>query len=596
MSSFLFDSQRQQLQSEFSKPILEPNPSSLIPQNVALLLKSNRNKKLEEMCYKLINFKLEINNAILQNKNLPFSIPHHKFRYSIYNELEIMLTQCSYFISSSAINEKINETYKWFKDKMKLYFTLSSIQHKSYADKNEKHIIPNEEETKQEQDDEEERQLHRTKFTHGFNIKLYKVKKIKASDNSNSNRGNQSNSSRKNDQDVNFKKGVFNYSLQNTNNFYVKKRERCTCVKSMDDKVVDKKQDKEEVFDPDKDLKGSYCYAKPKFTVSRASLEQRMIREKQKEIQEKRSLEQIKMAVDSFGEKRGMFKGNQLKSYEIKKVAKYYQDKLDIEHEEALKLYCKPQENEEEENEEKENNEHDKHKEIINQHQEKEIIKEKPKPKIDVSNVKNISPTTKLLSPSSNETTVTIRMKLTRDKALHELVNKKYETNNYDELPPDAFYVKASTNPIFSARLRLMNFEYENAENTHSSKNRLSSLYINIYNTNSKKELRKSQSTKEYIINSIENGNYNLLDLRRSFSITKLDETQNVNKYHLDKGKHVDRTALRNAFINPEDSFAYPRYYLPSTQGDGLLTKPNEKENKDGKKKKKKVNTSQESV
>ena len=42
------------------------------------------------------------------------------------------------------------------------------------------------------------------------------------------------------------------------------------------------------------------------------------------------------MAVDSFGEKRGMFKGNQLKSYEIKKVAKYYQDKLDIEHEEAL--------------------------------------------------------------------------------------------------------------------------------------------------------------------------------------------------------------------------------------------------------------------
>ena len=78
MSSFLFDSQRQQLQSEFSKPILEPNPSSLIPQNVALLLKSNRNKKLEEMCYKLINFKLEINNAILQNKNLPFSIPHHK--------------------------------------------------------------------------------------------------------------------------------------------------------------------------------------------------------------------------------------------------------------------------------------------------------------------------------------------------------------------------------------------------------------------------------------------------------------------------------------------------------------------------------------
>ena len=594
MSSFLFDSQQQQ-QSEFSKPILEPNPSSLIPQNVALLLKSNRNKKLEEMCYKLINFKLEINNAILQKKNLPLSIPHHRFRYSIYNELEIMLTQCSYFISSTAINEKINETYKWFKDKMKHYFTLSSIQHKSYTDKNEKHIIPNEEETKQEQDDEEERQLHRTKFTHGFNIKLYKVKKIKVSDNSHSNGGNQSNSSRKDDQDVNFKKGIFNYSLQNTNNFYVKKRERCTCVKSMDDKAVNKKQDKEEVFEPSKDLKGSYCYAKPKFTVSRASLEQRMIREKQKEIQEKRSLEQIQMAVDSFGEKRGLFKGNQLKSFEIKKVAKYYQDKLDIEHEEALRLYCKPQEEEEEEHEQKENNEQDKSKVITNK-QQKQVIKEKPKPKIDDSNVKNISSTSKLLLPSSNETTVTIRMKLPRDKALHELVNTKYETNNYDELPPDAFYVKVSTNSIFSARLRLMNFEYENAKNTHSSKNRLSSLYINVYNTNNQKELRKSQSTKEYIANSIENGNYNLLDLRRSFSITKLDETKNVNKYHLDKGKYVDKTSLKNAFINPEDSFAYPRYYLPSTQGDGLLTKPNEKENKEGKKKKKKETTSQESV
>ena len=148
MSSLIVNNHKEETQQQLPKSALHPNPSSLIPQSVVMLLKNNRNKKLEEMCYKLINFKLEINEAIIKRRNIPLSIPHHTFRTSIYNELEIMLTQCSHFVSPIAVTEKINETYKWFKDKMNDYFSLSAIKHETSLDKRESYSMPKEEEIK----------------------------------------------------------------------------------------------------------------------------------------------------------------------------------------------------------------------------------------------------------------------------------------------------------------------------------------------------------------------------------------------------------------------------------------------------------------
>ena len=323
----------------------------------------------------------------------------------------------------------------------------------------------------------------------------------------------------------------------------------------------------EDIFEPEKDIKASYCYHKPVYSVSKATLEQRIIKEKEKEIQEKRSLEQMRVAMDSYGEKRGLYKGNQLKTSEMKTIAKYYQNEL---HKRTMKCYYDMLQ----ENENKVNN----------------IALPKTDLKVNVSNIKNISYNTNLINPSINETQVTINLKLPRETALQNLLNAKYENNNYDNLPSDAFYIKASTNSIFASRLRLMNFEYESAKNTHAPKNRLSSLYINIYNTNNNKNvIRHSHSTKEHINNSFGNGGGNFLQLRKSLSTIKLNESYNFNKYQLHKGRSLNRSVLSNAFVNPEDSVLYPKYYLPSTQGEGLLTRSHEKEGgKEGNKKKRK--------
>ena len=137
-----------------------------------------------------------------------------------------------------------------------------------------------------------------------------------------------------------------------------------------------------------------------------------------------------------------------------------------------------------------------------------------------------------------------------------------------------------------------MNFEYESTKHRRSSKNRLSLLYTNIYNTNTinnRHEIRNSNSIKAYINNSINNGNGNFLQLRRSLSSMKLNDSYNLSKYHLGKDKSLNRSAIYSAFINPDDSFVYPKYYLPSTQGEGLLTRSPEKDGgKEGIKRKRK--------
>ena len=567
MSSLIVNNHKKEIQLHLPNSDDNSNQSSLIPQNVILLLQNTRNKQLEEMCYKLINFKHEINDAINNNQNIPLSIPHYAFRSAMFNELEIILTQCSYLNSSDAVSEKINETYKWFKDKMKKYFSISSIKHKSALDKYELHsmMLKEEEIKKALNNDNEDKQIHRTKYKNGFNIKLYKVKKIKLNDNKNNHKENRSKSLLHYEiQNESFKKGLHNYSINDINKAYVKKNEKNSLHSNNDDDF------KEEIFEPDKDIKASYSYCKPTFNVSQASIEQRIIKEKQKQIQEKRSLEQMRIAMDSYGEKRGLYKGNQLKSSEMKKVAKYYQHKL---HKQTMKRSYML----EEDNENKVHN----------------ISLPQTDSKVNVSNMKNISVNTYIINPSINETQVTINLKLQRESSLPNLLNTKYENNNYENIPSDAFYIKASTNSIFASRLRLMNFEYESTKHRRSSKNRLSLLYTNIYNTNNngnnRHEIRNSNSTKAYISNSIGNGNGNFLQLRRSLSSMKLNDSYNLGKYHLGKDKSLNRSAIYSAFINPDDSFVYPKYYLPSTQGEGLLTRSPEKDGgKEGIKQKRK--------
>ena len=168
------------------------------------------------------------------------------------------------------------------------------------------------------------------------------------------------------------------------------------------------------------ELKSSYSYAEPKFTFSQAVIESKIIKEKQKALANKRTEEEIKEAINEFGEKRAMFKGNREKNYVIKEILNSYSTKK---HESNTELNRSlPQ--------------------LITAKEKNALFK-----KVLMSRVKNINKDTLQVNKSSNEIKVNLNMKLKHYISRHKILR-----NLQTEHPNDTMIAHISSDSLLKVK------------------------------------------------------------------------------------------------------------------------------------------------
>lgn len=553
--------------------------TTFIPDQIISLLTNEQNYRLEELCFRLVNQKIEVEKSI--NNNTP--IQHQSFKNNLYKELETLLFQVAYLDNRMERNQKIESVYKWYKDKMKYYLSLASMKIKTYADKNEKIEIPKEEKEPPNINDEISALHHRTNFAKGFNLKLYKLKRIRVK--------------KKEKQAIprNLipkQKPKDYYKSENYNNKIPTAKQSVTPSPNIITTNITSTAPT-----TNRELKSSYSYGMPQFTFSQANVESTIIAAKQRELALKRTQEEITEAINDFGTKRALFKGIKQKKYDTKEVIRYY-SLLNQENIHNMKE-CEEEKTSVSQNifskQKEENDNINIHNHIIHRCK-SQIITAKDKEnvfsKVIIDKVRNISidDKTKIVK-SKKETNVTINLKQNHNLSRQKLLQNK--SMNIDDYPSDSIMARISIDSLFKARLGYK--KLDNLSNRSSCE--ISSININdnnkhlsAYDMNNCKLFEKlDNSVRSQSNNSINTGNNIIRDKLRNCSSDYLNLRQTMQSFQINnvinlkksmkKSKKVNRSCLVDAFVNPSRNTFYPKYYLPIT-GSGLLSKPIEIETK----------------
>ena len=252
----------------------------------------------------------------------------------------------------------------------------------------------------------------------------------------------------------------------------------------------------DEIILPNQELRTSYSCYLPKFSLSQAKIEKNIFEQKQLSIAEKRNLEEIKCALNQFGEQKSMNISNINKQYEYKKLNKKYKNN-----------------NEQFLNENKINNDiYNEDQLIINSpieksktikmnltnqfkniskfsrgcselitKNEKSLIK---KPKVEINNIKNIENVSKEIFPSLGERILNINLRLSKSKSFNEIL--KYHKKNSETIPNDSLIQFTSNDSILYKRHlynKLLNVnEISNIKELNRKKQNLSSFDLSNQN------------------------------------------------------------------------------------------------------------------
>ena len=572
--------EEKEAQINYSQEDKDKIGKNYIQEHIFDLLTKEPSRKLEELCFSIVNYKVEVEKFINENKPIQYS----SFKQNLYKELESLLCQASYMESKDDRNEKIEKIHKWYKDKMKYYLSLAKIEEKTYYDKNEHPKVLKEEKKVDDTDEEISAINHRTNFAKGFNLKLYRVKKIRVK---------------------NKKKIVTKQKINASKLDYYKNEEGKNPIakkKEKEQKLIEKQKSPNmstlstglNSKSSKRELKSSYSYAEPKFTFSQGVIEAQIIKEKQKALARKRTEEEIKEAINDFGAKRALFKGNREKNYAIK---------------EMIELYSTKNKQEKESKEEETFNSINstiinrkssvlnttgipdslKQKKLNRSRSQAITAKDKEMcfQKVIVSNVKNINKDTLQVKKSIKEVNVTINMKLknyiSRQKIFTE---RNWQT---EEHPSDTLMAHISIDSLFKVKVgfnKLCHVKEKRVIDTNGKSKRLSA-YDNrnyklfsrrvkeseddAYSNNSSQNNSTTLGSSEYVKKHFRNSSMDFLNLRQTMQCFQMKEVMSLKKTI--KKDRLNRSCLIDAFVNPSTNTFYPKYYLPFT-GSGLLSKP----------------------
>ena len=564
------------------------NQEILFPTQINFLMNNNYNNKIEEMVSNLTKYKTDIQEKIKYNK----IIPHYKFRKTIFKHIELILLQIGEIEDNEKRKEQIDKLYKWYKNKMNFYYTLSRMNKRSYYKKDEYVYDTKYDSINDKKDEDSDDEInHRTKITykkiHYYinEFRKHQIKIKKSKKNINNSVEVKTQPRNKNFRNILFKNNS-DLSRYFTKKIDIKKSE----LKHFDSKI------------PKYEIKSSYSIERPEYNISTLKIEKGINNLKNKIISEKNSQVEIKKIIEDFGKKRAMYKSNLNKRHEIKNILKEYKSLQYSLNDEINKGSNT--------NKESEKDKSDKEKRRIS--------------KINLNNVKNISSDNLLITslPISHNINNNINFNekrnfkflkkkiliknkeendISKNEKNEEEINKEEKIINiHCEFPKiksseallstkidqnDSIMKSITNNPIYNSKRKIIklcsvndrsNKNIENIENTNNIFSLSNTKYMSCNNFNDINELYNANNRHEYakknLSVSIDN---NYLRIKRGFDIFKRNEYLKLAKLIKDN-EHDDtlnKTALFHAFIDPKISVIYSNYFLPKYNGNDLLEK-----------------------
>ena len=569
-----------------------------------LLGYESNNKNLLYLITELQNYNKEVSSSINTHQSIDFK----SFKEKIIGSLEKLLIEISDCKSSSIRKERIDNIYNWYIKKKTYYFSISSIKTKSYYEKGE---VPDKELTIAEnnKEDNEEEVEHRENFNVKGLLNEYKIKKIKIDprktiyaykDNKRKEDTTKELSMNRDSMttfNLQSSKSTF-YSSKNSLSFYAKKTNPNQTFIERHEKEKQKEENKS--ISPIKEVKSSYSFNRPQYNFHLLNVEKTVMSVKNQMLNDKRTQEEIKHALNEFGNKRALFKGNLNKKNEIKQLVDYYTTK---------KPHTK-----------KKDEFHPIAPKSLNRFSSSNILVQtnslaqsqikrsysqymtplnKTKEKVLTKHPNNVLKRVYIDNDIENEKSYSIPMRLSLSQSREELM--KHHRDNY-EFPSDMMQMCRVQDPILKIRMEqkellkvkeidnyhpgysvqynplspydLKNLnQYQSAKNTspmngQSKENTLCNTGYNFAKNNFTK-LKNDFLSLRKTIGSFHMNEYH--NIRRSVD-TMRKRNQNMNN---NDSISINKSSLLNAFVSPRDEVNYPQCFLPRS-GSGLLLKPDD--------------------
>ncbi len=293
-------------------------------------------RELNILCEEIIDFYKK--KQTMLDEHLPIEKEKPKFLYQISQKTERLLIEAIYMENKENQKMKIRKIYNWYFENLKRNKDLRKI-----TERTEKDWFQEEEEEppKEEPEKLEDIKKHRS-YIGGFDsakkrLTEYRTKKI-----NNSKKVNQISFQ---DENINFYGKAFGYNTMtnfksikdmNTPN-YIATSQQSTKYGTF----YNKGKSKPEIntgtdwfsktgLDFKKEIKESYSYIRPPYEYEFLYLENKILQQKQKELAEKRNVEEIDKGVLEHGFKKSFYKGAINEKTEMKEMIQKYKELLEI--------------------------------------------------------------------------------------------------------------------------------------------------------------------------------------------------------------------------------------------------------------------------
>ena len=322
-------------EEEIKTPVIEINFSKSIEQLEKVKSKSTF-RELTMLCEEIINFykkKQEMLDGLF-----PIENEKHKFLFQLCQKTERLLIESLYMENKEKQTQRIKKLYNWYFEHLKKNKDLRKITERTEKDWfQEEEVEP----PKPEPEKLIEIKKHRS-FIGGFEsakkrLTEYNTKKI-----SNSKKVNQISFQ---DENLNFYGKTFGYntmtnfkSLKDVNiPNYIATSQQSTKYGTF----YDKTRSKPEIntgsdwfsktgLDYKKEVKESYSYIRPPYEYEFLYIENKILQQKQKDLAEKRNVEEIDKGVLEHGFKKSFYKGAVNEKNEMKEMIQKYKELLEI--------------------------------------------------------------------------------------------------------------------------------------------------------------------------------------------------------------------------------------------------------------------------
>ena len=264
------------------------------------LQSDNRDKKLDELIDFILTFKKEIHDKISETGKPPLLFLNtskeknniEEFKSTIFFQLEQLVNDVLYLNNPNLRKEKIHSVYNWFYKNYNYFVELMCIKERTNP-------LPEEELT----------ELEKNQDTKGY-VERFHNNYIESIINNGLEYRTKLGNSKPSNLIKDFKRNHVNHSEQQKLREFDNRKKVNYIVKDI------------------KEIKNSYSYNRPKYEFKQLQIEKKIIENKNRDLREKRNLENMKIALQEFGKKRALYKmnvGNKLEQMQL--LNEYYQNK-----------------------------------------------------------------------------------------------------------------------------------------------------------------------------------------------------------------------------------------------------------------------------